>query len=118
MFILVCSLVLLIGYLFVMDIIQEKIHAPTAVEVDNTAELEKLREDVAYYKEREKRFLDKNSELYHKVTSLEQALENTKPSNTDSQSKPTVRNEKNPLISTTQSEYFNSILTDRYKDKP
>jgi len=117
MFILVCSLVLLIGYLFVMDIIQEKIHGSAPIEVDNTAELEKLRADVEYYKEREKRFLDKNSELYNKVTSLEQALEN-KSSNTHSQSKSTVRNEKNPLISTTQSEYFNSILTDRYKNKP
>lgn len=77
-------------------------------------EIDSLREELQYYKNREKMFLDKNSMLYNKVTELERNVTKT-PKTVHIK---TTKNEKNPLISTTESEYFNDLLSRRYQDKP
>ena len=77
-------------------------------------EIDSLREELQYYKNREKMFLDKNSILYNKVTELERNVTKTP----ETVYIKTTKNEKNPLISTTESEYFNDLLSRRYQDKP
>ena len=77
-------------------------------------EIDSLREELQYYKNREKMFLDKNSILYNKVTELEQQV-GRQPAPVYIK---TTKHEKNPLISTTESEYFNDLLSRRYQDKP
>lgn len=81
---------------------------------DNQTEIDSLRIELQYYKDRERQFLDKNSKLYEQVSQLEQQV-GKKPATIYIK---TTKNEKNPLISTTESEYFNSLLSRRYQDKP
>lgn len=105
-------LILCLGFLLFLlyDMNEPKID----ISVDKNMEIDSLRADLQYYKEREKMFLKNNSELREKVSMLEQQIR-TSPTPIYIKS---IKNEKNPLVSTSESEYFNSILTRRYQDKP
>jgi predicted nucleic acid-binding protein len=104
------ALVSLCAYFLLTEIDETK---DTITTSDNT--VDSLMRELEYYKEREKIFLHNNSALKDKVFALERDLNNYQ--NPKPQSKVT-RNETNPLVSSTQSKYFNSVLSDRYKDKP
>ena len=107
--ILFITLILLGVYLYVVEYVEKDI--PT-----ESAEVIELKEQLEYFRGREVSLIEANKKIWEDYKTLKSETENK----VQPVIQPEVKSshEKNPLVSNTQSEYFNSILSNRYQDKP